>query len=192
MAGKRRADGPATSRRSEGWWPPAFLRRNRDGEREPKGPKTWKTRLKKFFIWSTVTGLVLALLAVAGFVYLYKTTDIPEPNAEFLTNATYVYYDDGETELGRYATQFRDSVPLDEMSDYLTDAVVAAEDQSFWTNNGIDPKGIVRGGLQQRQRQLDPGRVDDHPAVREDPLPDPGAVLQAQGQGSDPVAEDPA
>ncbi|WP_134765826.1 transglycosylase domain-containing protein [Nocardioides sp. 1609] len=117
---------------------------------------TWKRRVLKVFKWGFITGLVLTLIGIAGFVYLYKTTDIPEPNAELLTNATFVYYDDGETELGRFATQFRDSLSYEEMPQNMKDAVVAAEDQSFWTNNGIDPKGILRavfnnasGGSQQ-------------------------------------------
>ncbi len=110
-----------------------------------QGPRpTWKRRLVKVLKWGTVTGLVLALLGVAGFVYLYKTTDIPEPDASLLTNASFVYYDDGETELGRYATQFRDSLALGEMPQNIQDAVVAAEDRTFWTNSGIDPKGILR------------------------------------------------
>ena len=29
----------------------------------------------------------------------------------------------------------------------LQDAVVAAEDRTFWTNSGIDPKGIVRAAF---------------------------------------------
>jgi penicillin-binding protein 1A len=35
-------------------------------------------------------------------------------------------------------------VPLDEMPLMLREAVVATEDQSFWTNPGIDPVGITR------------------------------------------------
>ena len=54
------------------------------------------------------------------------------------------------------------------------------------------PQGHPARGVQQRQRRRPAGRLDDHPAVRQDPLPDPGALLQAQDQGSDPVAEDPA
>ena len=57
---------------------------------------------------------------------------------------------------------------------------------------GHRPQGHPARGVQQRPRQRDPGCVHDHPAVRQDPLPDPGALLQAQGQGGDPVAEDPA
>ena len=33
------------------------------------------------------------------------------------------------------------------MPETLKDAVVAAEDQSFWTNQGIDPKGILRAAF---------------------------------------------
>jgi penicillin-binding protein 1A len=35
-------------------------------------------------------------------------------------------------------------VPLSQMPPTLRDAVVATEDQSFWSNPGIDPVGIVR------------------------------------------------
>ncbi len=109
-----------------------------------KPQKTWKSRLKRFLLWGTVTAVVLALLGVAGFVYVYKSTDIPDPNKDFLANASIVYYDGGKDELGRYALQNRDSIPLADMPDNVKQAVVAAEDQSFYTNNGIDTKGILR------------------------------------------------
>ena len=66
---------------------------------------------------------------------------------------------------------------------------MAAENQSFWTDSGLDPKGIRAGLLQQRLGRGHPGRLHDHPAVRQGPLPDPGALLRAQGQGGHPVAE---
>ena len=78
------------------------------------------------------------------------------------------------------------------MPDDIKEAVVAAENRGFWTDSGIDPKRHPAGGVQQRLGQRDAGCVDDHPAVREDPLPHPGALLHAQDQGSDPVAEGPA
>jgi hypothetical protein len=59
---------------------------------------------------------VLALLgALAVFVVLYKAIDIPSPNAAFQTQTTHVYYEDGKTELGQFATQNRDSHRYDEM-----------------------------------------------------------------------------
>ncbi|WP_340537691.1 transglycosylase domain-containing protein [Nocardioides sp. GXZ039] len=149
MAGKRSAGGSTGARFSR-------FRRKRSDDYWDNPTPTWRRRLWKFTKWSMITGLVLTLIAIAGFIYLYKTTDIPEPNAELLTNATFVYYQDGETEIGRFATQFRDSLDYEDMPQNMKDAVVAAEDKSFWTNSGIDPKGIVRalfnnasGGSQQ-------------------------------------------
>ena len=88
-----------------------------------------------------------ALLAAGGFVFLYQSIDIPDPNEDFQTQTSYVYYNDGKTELGTFATQNRDSIALDEMPQNIQDAVVAAENQSFWTDKGIDPKGIVRAAF---------------------------------------------
>ena len=33
------------------------------------------------------------------------------------------------------------------MPETVKDAVVAAEDRTFWTNQGIDPKGILRAAF---------------------------------------------
>ena len=142
--------------------------------------------------WLLIVGLVGTLLLAGGLLLRYKTTDIPDPNKDFQTQTSFVYYADGKTELGQFATQNRESIPLDEMPQTMQDAVVAAEDRTFWTNKRHRPQGHPPGGVQQRPRQRHPGRVDDHPAVRQDPLPDPGALLQAQGQGGVPVAEAPA
>ena len=57
---------------------------------------------------------------------------------------------------------------------------------------GPRPQGHAARVPQQLDQRHDAGRVDDHPAVREDPLPEPGALLRAQGEGSGAVAEDPA
>ncbi|MGH3306278.1 MAG: transglycosylase domain-containing protein, partial [Nocardioides sp.] len=61
------------------------------------------------------------------------------------TNTSFVYYgDDGHTELGRYEKQNRDAITYDAMPQDVKDAVVAAENRTFWSDNGIDVKGIVR------------------------------------------------
>jgi hypothetical protein len=86
-----------------------------------------------------------------GFFYLYKTTDLPDPNADFETNTSFVYYSDGESELGQYAIQNRDAISYDQMPQYVKDAVVAAENRTFWSDSGIDYKGIVRALLNNAQ-----------------------------------------
>ncbi len=41
----------------------------------------------------------------------------------------------------------RTPVSFDEIPQVMRDALIAAEDHSFWTNAGIDPQGILRSGL---------------------------------------------
>ncbi|MEO9322328.1 transglycosylase domain-containing protein [Nocardioides sp. C4-1] len=155
MGGKRKAD-EASSTDGTSRSP---LKRRRSGggqgTQEDKAPMTWRRRLLKVAKWGTITALILMLIGVGGFIYLYKTTDIPSANPEFLTDTSFVYYDNGD-DLGRYETQYRDSIPLDDMPETLQQAVIAAEDQSFYDNNGIDTRGIARamfnnasGGSQQ-------------------------------------------
>ena len=82
---------------------------------------------------------------------LYQAIDVPDPNEDFETQTSFVYYSDGKTQLGQFATQNRESIPLDEMPDTLKDAVVAAENRTFWTDQGIDPKGILRAAFNNAQ-----------------------------------------
>ena len=128
MTAKRRAEGPAV-------------------KRKPKPPGTAKRRALKILKWFLIATLAGSLLLIGGFVYLYKTTAIPNPNKDFQTQSSFVYYSDGKTQVGQYATQNRQIIPYTDMSPNVRDAVVAAEDRSFWTNHGIDPKGIIRAAF---------------------------------------------
>lgn len=114
-------------------------------------PRTWKQRLKRVALWGMVGCVVLGLLGVGGLYIAYRSVDIPDPNAEFLTETTQVYYADGKSGLGQFAVQKRDSIDYDEMPQTIKDAVVAAENQSFWTDSGIDPKGILRAAFSNAQ-----------------------------------------
>ncbi|WGX96783.1 transglycosylase domain-containing protein [Nocardioides sp. L-11A] len=114
-------------------------------------PRTWKQRLKRFTIWGLVACVVMALLGAAGFFVAYRSIDIPDPNAEFLTETTQVYYSDGKGQLGQFAVQRRDSIDYDEMPQFVKDGVVAAENRTFWTDNGIDPKGILSAAFSNAQ-----------------------------------------
>ncbi len=84
----------------------------------------------------------------ARFVYLYQTIDDPRtrtrtsrPRRPSSTTPT------ARPSSGSSPTQNRDSIPLGEMPQTLQDAVVAAENRTFWTDSGIDPKGIIRAAF---------------------------------------------
>ncbi len=89
---------------------------------------------------------VLAVVLVGGvaFAGLYTTTKVPDPNADFQTNTTYLYYDDGTTQMSDLAVQNRTSLSYDQIPKAMKDAQVAAEDRTFWTNPGISPMGMLR------------------------------------------------
>ncbi|MEA5052278.1 MAG: transglycosylase domain-containing protein, partial [Propionicimonas sp.] len=109
-----------------------------------------KTKKKRRSPWLRVlgwTGLglaVLALLGITAVVIAYGTVKIPDQNADFKTNTTFVYYNDGKTQLGSFQVQNRVSVNYDDMNQYAKDAIVAAENQTFWTDPGFDPSALAR------------------------------------------------
>ena len=110
-------------------------------------PRAGKGRIHRWlpswrFILASVFGVIG--LGVAAFAVLYVTTDIPEADEMALAQTTTVYYGDGETEMGGFADIAREPVKLADLPDYVGHAVISSEDQSFYTNNGIDLRGIGR------------------------------------------------
>jgi membrane peptidoglycan carboxypeptidase len=89
-------------------------------------------------------GAALVGLGLAAFAVLWFTVQIPEPNDFATSETTIVYYADGEAELGRFSTENRVSVPLEQVPDHVQKAVLAAEDRGFYENRGISITGIVR------------------------------------------------
>ena len=89
--------------------------------------------------------IVLGLTGVGTFFYLYATTKLPDPNSDFTTNTTFIYYDDGSTQLGSLAVQNRITLEYAEMPQVIKNAVIAAENSSFFTDPGFSLTGMARG-----------------------------------------------
>ena len=113
--------------------------------------------------------------AAGSFVFLYQTTDIPDPNEDFQTQTSFVYYADGKTELGQFATPEPHSHPARRDAADAPGRGGRRREPDVLDRQGHRPEGHPARGVQQRRGQRHPGRVDDHPAVRQDPLPHPGA-----------------
>jgi membrane peptidoglycan carboxypeptidase len=96
--------------------------------------------------WKLVTGLVLtgAAFAVGLFAVGYATTTIPDPNELVAAQTTTVYYSDGKTVMGEFAAQNRTLVTSEQIPEHVKQAVIAAEDRSFYENRGVSPSGIAR------------------------------------------------
>lgn len=109
-----------------------------------KPPSKLRRFLGRFFLGSVITVLVLGIVAVVGVVIAYNTIEIPDPNKDFQTNTTSVVFADQKTEMGTFAVQNRQSIPYKEMPQSIKDAVIAAENRSFWTDPGISVLGMLR------------------------------------------------
>ena len=94
-----------------------------------------------------VLGLVGVVIATGAFFALYNTIEIPDPNEDFETQTTRVFYSGSENELGQFATQNRESIDLEDMPADIKEAVVASENRTFWSDQGIDPRGILRAAF---------------------------------------------
>ncbi|MFF5295403.1 transglycosylase domain-containing protein [Paractinoplanes globisporus] len=57
---------------------------------------------------------------------------------------TRIYASDNKTQISQFYDEFRSDVPLKEISKYMGDAIVAAEDREFYHHNGVDLKGVAR------------------------------------------------
>jgi membrane peptidoglycan carboxypeptidase len=114
-----------------------------DGSAKPPRP-VWQKRLLTTLKVVTVAVLVIALLGMGAVAVAYQRTNLPDPNAAFLTNKSNVYYRDGKTVIGSFADQNRTSISYADMPQTIKDAVVAAENRTFWTDKGISPTGIAR------------------------------------------------
>lgn len=137
-------------------------------KRNPMSPEKYKKKMriarrKDFFrnFGKVILGLCIVFLVLfaAGNMMLKKMTgqtlfgimaeaknvvEESTPDTFRLSETSYIYSEDG-TELAKLAED-EDATYLtyDEIPEDVVNAFVAVEDRSFWTNGGIDYKGILR------------------------------------------------
>jgi membrane peptidoglycan carboxypeptidase len=116
---------------------------NDGSDADRTGWKRWALGTLK---WGSIAAGVLLVLGTIGVVIAYNQTAIPQPNDLANKQVSIVYYSDGKTELDRIAVQDgnRESVKLNRVPKYVQDAHIAAEDRTFYQNNGISVGGILR------------------------------------------------
>ena len=102
-----------------------------------------------------VAGLAYPLTALAGIGVKYGTNalqSMPDdlsvvPSAQ----TTYVYARDGHTLLTTFYEEYRKQVKIENMSPYITEAIVASEDTRFYEHHGVDAKGVARAFVANQQ-----------------------------------------
>jgi membrane peptidoglycan carboxypeptidase len=93
-----------------------------------------------------VAGVLAGLMVLFGVFIgvVYASTEVPSPDSVQNAQTTVVYYADGKTEMARLGSENRTNVSLDKISEPAQNAVLAAENRSFYTDPGISFTGIVR------------------------------------------------
>ncbi|MBP0453904.1 penicillin-binding protein [Kitasatospora sp. RG8] len=91
-----------------------------------------------------LTAFLVVFAACVGTVYfVYQSTTIP-PLKDLVKDQNNIYYWADGTEMTRKGETNRQIVELSDISPNLQNAVIAAENETFRTDSGIDPKGMAR------------------------------------------------
>jgi len=116
-------------------------------DKETTSEKKWN----KSKIFKIVT-LLLWIGAIAGVISVFllfnyiSKQDIP--SFEDLENPEYdqasIIYDDNGTTFGKYYVENRVPVQFDQISPYIVDALIATEDERFYSHSGIDVQALSR------------------------------------------------
>ena len=111
--------------------------------------KKRKHRRKRHVFLSILFILILmGLLAclMVGCYVISLRDELPDITAEDLVNAqtSFVYDGNGDQIAELHGGENRISVSLDEMPDYLIDALIASEDERFYEHNGVDYRSVMR------------------------------------------------
>ncbi|MDQ4099385.1 MAG: transglycosylase domain-containing protein [Chloroflexota bacterium] len=111
------------------------------------------TTLLAILLAVLVMTVISTVAGVSGTMAAYEEVNANLPDAGQISVDTFqttkIYDRNGvllqEVDNPEYG--WRTFVPLDQISPYFIDATVAAEDATFWTNQGVEPIAIVRGAF---------------------------------------------
>ncbi|MFC3575877.1 transglycosylase domain-containing protein [Streptomyces yaanensis] len=115
------------------------------GGKKGKSEKSW---IRRLFTWKKIVGTLfgMVLLVMGAFVVLYVMTPIPSANADAQVQSNIYKYSDGSI-LARSGRLNRENVDLAEVPEGVRRTFVAAENKTFYDDNGIDLRGTARGIL---------------------------------------------
>ncbi|WP_406451335.1 penicillin-binding protein [Streptomyces sp. NBC_00876] len=94
-----------------------------------------------------LSGVLLGAGALAGlFAAVYVSVDIPDENSEARRQGTVYYWADG-SQLVSVGAVNRQNVTLDDIPDSMEHAVIAAENETFYSDQGVSLTGIARAAV---------------------------------------------
>ncbi|MFJ9940909.1 transglycosylase domain-containing protein [Streptomyces erythrochromogenes] len=110
-------------------------------------PRSDRDGWKRFVpSWKLVSGTALGFFAViiAGTGIGIAMVSTPDPNKAAQAQNNVFYWADGSQMVATGGSMNRQIVPISSIPRSMRDAVIAAENESFETDKGVDPMGIAR------------------------------------------------
>ncbi|MFE6907246.1 transglycosylase domain-containing protein [Streptomyces erythrochromogenes] len=110
-------------------------------------PRSDRDGWKRFVpSWKLVSGTALGFFAViiAGTGIGIAMVSTPDPNKAAEAQNNVFYWADGSQMVATGGSMNRQIVPISSIPRSMRDAVIAAENESFETDKGVDPMGIAR------------------------------------------------
>ncbi|MEV7191024.1 transglycosylase domain-containing protein [Streptomyces sp. NPDC093510] len=103
------------------------------------GPRRWLPSWRQLLGSAALFVTAVAVL----FICVYVSVDIPDENAAARREANVYYWSDG-TQMVSTGEVNRQNVELDQIAPSAVDAVIAAENETFYEDSGVSPKGLAR------------------------------------------------
>ncbi|MEV0136172.1 biosynthetic peptidoglycan transglycosylase, partial [Dactylosporangium sp. NPDC050688] len=137
----RGAAAPAVRASARVGGPPAEIPPDSDGGRPSPGARAKRRRRRNVIIASIAAFIMLTGIGLVTGTYYFDQVELPENLT--LEQSTSIYYADGPL-MARIGSKNRTLVTYEEIPLHVQHAVVAAEDNSFYTNDGVDYWGVAR------------------------------------------------
>ncbi|MBE6420920.1 MAG: PBP1A family penicillin-binding protein [Elusimicrobiaceae bacterium] len=109
------------------------------------GKKITKLFTSRFFIFSSLAGLFICILAGAVFMrYIFSGLPPVYEMEEYTPSLTTKVFDRNNNLIHEFSIEKRSMVPLEDIPVDLQNAVVAMEDRDFFSHAGFSVRGILR------------------------------------------------
>jgi penicillin-binding protein 1A len=114
----------------------------------PSSKNADRSVLRTILLGGAALGIAIAAFipGVATVVGANKFHDLDSVKLRELSRRSTIYDADGRV-MDVLGTEDREDAKLSEVPKILQNAVIAVEDQTFWTNDGVDVNGMVRAAI---------------------------------------------
>ncbi|MBM7171666.1 penicillin-binding protein [Streptomyces sp. G44] len=112
-------------------------------------PRSGRAGLRRWLpSWRQLLGSagLFAFTVTALLIGVYACVNIPDENAGIHREANVYYWSDG-TQMVSTGEINRQNVELDQIAPAAVDAVIAAENETFYDDSGVSPKGLARAAI---------------------------------------------